>query len=100
MHSSISSSDGASQRWLVAWTLALALAVAMVGAVEWYWRAHGIYPNIRDSAQLWSLQRDRVYAREKVPLAILGASRIEFAIDMRRLKEHCFLRVRPGSMQP
>lgn len=87
MHSSISSSERALRRgWLLAWVLALGVAAAVVGAVEWHWRALGFHPNVRDSAQLWSLQRDRVYARDKIPLAILGASRIEFALDMKLLK--------------
>ena len=87
MRSSISSSERTPRRnWLLAWAVASALALAIVGAVEWHWRALGFYPTVRDSAQLWSLQRDRVYATDKIPLAILGASRIEFALDMKLLK--------------
>ena len=88
MPSSTSSSDGMSrQHWLIAWLFAIMSAGALVGAVEWHWRALGQRPNIRDSAQLWSIQRDRVYATDKIPLAILGASRIEFGINLKLLKE-------------
>ena len=75
------------RHWLIAWLFALVSAATLVGAVEWHWRALGQRPNVRDSAQLWSLQRDRVYATDKIPLAILGASRIEFALDMPLLKQ-------------
>jgi hypothetical protein len=86
MRSSISSSERTGRNWLLAWAVACVLELAIVGAVEWHWRALGFSPNIRDSAQLWSIQRDRVYAGDKIPLAILGASRIEFAVDMKLLK--------------
>jgi hypothetical protein len=95
MRSSTSSSEQSpKRRWLLAWTLAFVVAVAIVGATEWRWRAIGYYPNIRDSAQLWSIERDRVYAIDKIPLAILGASRIEFAVDM-KLLEHLLPRYQP-----
>jgi hypothetical protein len=74
-------------RWLITWLIAIAVATMFVGMAEWHWRALGYRPNIRDSAQLWSIQRDRVYATDKIPLAILGASRIEFGIDTKLLKE-------------
>lgn len=92
MPSSISSSDAGigamkRQRWALAWLVALVVAVALVGAVELHWRALGHRPNIRDSAQLWSIERDRAYAVDRTPLLLLGASRIEFAIDMKLLKD-------------
>jgi hypothetical protein len=87
MRSSTSSFNAVPRRsWLLIWTLAFGVAAAIVGAVEWHWRTLGFYPNVRDSAQLWSLQRDRVYAHDRITLAILGASRIEFALDMKLLK--------------
>jgi len=92
MRSSTSSSDAAgvnagSQRWALAWLVALAVAALLVGMAELHWRARGYRPNIRDSAQLWSIERDRAYATERTPLLLLGASRIEFAIDMKLLKD-------------
>jgi hypothetical protein len=88
MHSSTSSSEPTPrQRWAQAWVLGLFVAAAIVVGAEYHWRAQGYHPNIRDSAQLWSIQRDRVYATKKIPLVLLGASRIEFAVDMRLLKQ-------------
>jgi hypothetical protein len=74
-------------RWAIVWTLALSVAIVIVASVELYWRGLGYRPNIRDSSELWSIQRDRVYATKKVPLVMLGASRIEFAIDMKLIKQ-------------
>jgi hypothetical protein len=87
---SISSSDQAPLRrwrWTTTWLLALVVAALIVGAAEMHWRAAGYVPNIRDSSELWSIQRDRVYAMKKTPLVLLGASRIEFAIDTKRMTE-------------
>lgn len=73
-------------RWITAWTLALVVVIAIVGTAEIHWRDRGYRPNIRDSSELWSIQRDRVYAAKKTPLVLLGASRIEFGVDMKLLK--------------
>ena len=74
-------------RWTIAWVLALIVATAVVGAAETHWRALGYVPNIRDSSELWSIQRDRVYVTKKIPLVLLGASRIEYGVDMKQLKQ-------------
>jgi hypothetical protein len=90
---SISSSDSSASeraprwRWTMAWMLAIAIATTIVAAAELAWRDLGYRPNIRDSSELWSIQRDRVYSGKKTPLVLLGASRIEFAIDMKLLKQ-------------
>jgi hypothetical protein len=84
---STSSSDQRRQRWTLTWLLALLVLAVIVGAVEYHWRTLGYRPNVRDSAQLWSIERGRAYAGDKTPLLLLGASRIEFAIDMPLLKE-------------
>jgi hypothetical protein len=95
MPSSISSSEvSPRQHWAWVWLSATIIAVAIVVGVEAHWRALGYQPNIRDSAQLWSIQRDRVYATKKIPLVLLGASRIEFAVDM-KLLEQLLPRYRP-----
>src|SRR5436309_284771 len=90
MPSSISSSDVGGvprRRWATAWALAFVVATAIVGAAEYRWRALGYVPNIRDSAELWSIERDRIYATKKIPLVLLGASRIEYGVDMQQLKQ-------------
>lgn len=78
MPSSIFSSE---RRWLLVWPLALLLAALALVLVERHWRSLGYHPNVLDSMQLWSLQRDRVYGDSPVPLVLLGASRIEFGVD-------------------
>lgn len=88
MPSSISSSDsGQGRRWLTAWIVAIVLAVAICAGVEAHWRALDYRPNILDSRQLWSQQRERVDRGTGIALALLGASRTEFGIDPKRLRE-------------
>lgn len=83
------SDSGRSPRWhwATASTLAILVATMIVGAAEYHWRALDYRPNILDSAELWSIQRDRVYATKKIPLVVLGASRIEYGVDMKLLKQ-------------
>ena len=85
MPSSISSSSP--RRWWPTWLLCAAVAVACVAVVEWHWRRAGYEPGMLDSPQLWSIERDRVDATDKIPLVMLGASRIEFGIDMPLMRE-------------
>ncbi|MGA9333788.1 MAG: hypothetical protein WBV39_05870 [Rudaea sp.] len=75
----------ARQRWHWVWPLAALIAAAIVVAAECHWRASAYRPNIRDSAQLWSMQRDRVDSTNTTALVLLGASRIEFGIDTKLL---------------
>ncbi len=85
MRSSISSSSP--RRWWPTWLLCAAVAVACVAVVEWHWRRAGYEPGVLDSPQLWSIERDRVDDARKIPLVMLGASRIEFGIDMPLMRE-------------
>ena len=85
MPSFISSSDR-TRHLAIMWTICVIVAVAIVGGVELYWRHNEYVPNVRDSSQLWSMQRDRVYDTRKIPLVLLGASRIEFDIDMKEMQ--------------
>jgi hypothetical protein len=75
------------QRWAMVLATSVVAAVLIVGAAEIRWRRLGYVPNIRDSSELWSIQRDRVYAEKRTPFVLLGASRIEFAIDMPLLQQ-------------
>lgn len=88
MPSSISNSDPMpGWRWLDVWLIAIAAAIAICAGVEAHWRAHGFRSNILDSRQLWSQQRMRVDRGHGIALALLGASRTEFGIDPKRLRE-------------
>ena len=73
--------------WLLAGVIALGIASALVAWQEYRWRLRDYHPGILDSAQLWSLQRDRAYASDKTPLLLLGASRIQFGIDTKLLRD-------------
>lgn len=75
------------RRWLVAWIVALAVAALALAGVERYWRAQGQTPNVLDSPQLWSTERDKVYGDSPRPLVLLGASRTEYGFDMATLRE-------------
>lgn len=66
--------------WLLAGVLALGLALALVAAAEAWWRHQGHSPSVIDSAQLWSLHRDRVGGDNT--LVFLGASRTQFGIHL------------------
>ncbi|MEO8671987.1 MAG: hypothetical protein ABI411_11780 [Tahibacter sp.] len=83
MRLSISSSN---RRWLLIGVVTMLLGAAIATGVEFGWRSQGYVPNVIDSMQLWSQQRDRVYATDKTPLVMLGASRIEFGVDMPRMR--------------
>ena len=84
MPSSTSSSEA--RAWLATWIAALLAAAAVLGAVEWHWRARGYTPTVLDSTQLWSRQRQRVDMAAPRPLVLLGASRTEYGIDLPTLR--------------
>jgi len=85
MPSSISSSDA--RHWLLTLTASVALAALVLVGIEWHWRGLGYTPTVLDSAQLWSVQRERVYGDTPRPLALLGASRMEYGVDVKALRE-------------
>jgi hypothetical protein len=75
-----------SRRWLFAWIAALALVLAAAIAFEAALRRDGYVPTVVDDQDLWSLQADRL--RESAgPIALLGASRIQFAVDPARMQQ-------------
>jgi hypothetical protein len=85
MLSSTSSSDG--KAWLATWAAALLVAALALFVAERHWRAQGYVPTVLDSTQLWSIQRGRVYGDSPRPLVLLGASRIEYGVDMKTLRD-------------
>lgn len=90
MHSSTSSSEvevalptRSARRVLMA---AVALAgVALLG-LELFWRMRGFTPMVRDTMQLWALERARVRDDANV-IAIIGSSRAQLALDPEVLTE-------------
>lgn len=83
MPSSTSSSD---RRWGRIWLTALLLTLIGTSAVDRYWRSRGFEARLLDSAALWSVQRDRVYGTDPMPLVFLGASRTQYGFDLKRLR--------------
>lgn len=69
------------KRLLVALSLSLITTLIAVSCYESYWRSHNYQPSIIDSDDLWATQRSQVYRHDKIPLALLGASRTLYAID-------------------
>lgn len=64
------------------WAAAIVLAALVLVGIEAYWRAQGFAAEISDSKQLWSLQRDRIYASDALPVVFIGASRTAYGIDL------------------
>ena len=87
MRSSTSSSSSI-RHWGVVCFFCALVAVAVCVGTELHWRSLGYEPGIIDSKLLWAEQRDQVDARgSRTPLVILGASRIEFSVDMDVLED-------------
>jgi hypothetical protein len=68
------------RRWIVAWLIALIAVGAAALGFESSLRQRGYVPTIQDDQDLWSIQAD-LTARDGGGIALLGASRIQFAVD-------------------
>lgn len=66
--------------WLKIWIIAIVLVVGLAVAYEGFLRTRHYLPTVQDDADLWSLQYDRVKS-DPHAVALLGASRIQFAVD-------------------
>ncbi|MEP7062131.1 MAG: hypothetical protein ABI881_07015 [Betaproteobacteria bacterium] len=75
-----------SRRWLITWTLAIAAVLAAAILFEVSLRERGYVPTVQDDQDLWSLQADRLKHTGN-PIALLGASRIQFAVDPARVEK-------------
>jgi hypothetical protein len=73
------------RRWLVAWLLAIAVVLGAAAAFEEHLRHLGYVPTVQDDEDLWALQADRLRGAAS-PIALLGASRIQFAVDRARVE--------------
>ena len=88
MPSSTSSSEACPviRRWGWTWLTAIVLAAAATLMADRFWRSRGFEAKLLDSAALWSIQRDRVYGTDPMPLVFLGASRTQYGFDLKRLR--------------
>jgi len=84
-HASASASE-MDRSWLKIWIIATAVVVALAVAYEGFLRARHYLPTVQDDADLWSIQYDRVRA-DPHAVVLLGASRIQFAVDPRLLSQ-------------
>ena len=72
--------------WLSAWIVAALVAATLAVGYEGFLRARDYVPTVQDDADLWSIQYDKVHADPRA-VALLGASRIQYAIDPAQLSE-------------
>lgn len=66
--------------WLKVWIIAIALTATLVLGYEGFLRSRAYVPTVQDDADLWSQQFDLVKS-DPHAVALLGASRIQFAVD-------------------
>jgi hypothetical protein len=58
------------------------LLAILVGGWEWYWRAFGATPGIRNSDGLWAIERRRIDAGEGDATVLIGDSRMLFDLQL------------------
>jgi hypothetical protein len=61
---------------------ALVLALLMIGAWEWHWRAFGATPAYRNSNGAWAQQRRRIDTGEGGKTVLIGSSRVLFDVQL------------------
>jgi hypothetical protein len=61
---------------------ALVLAVLLLGAWEWHWRAFGVLPTYRNSDGEWAQQRRRIDTGEGGKTVLIGSSRVLFDVQL------------------
>lgn len=87
MRSSISNSETSRRKWIRAWLLAACLVVVVIAAWEAVLRQAGLEPEYADNRALWLSARHRLSKPDESVVAILGASRVQRAIDVAVLSE-------------
>jgi hypothetical protein len=68
--------------WGSIWVGALVLAVLLLAAWEWHWRAFGVLPTYRNSDGEWAMQRRRIDAGEGNKTVLIGSSRVLFDVQL------------------
>ncbi len=89
MHSFISNSRARAPKEssLTILLIASFVAIGLLGIFEWRLREAGFVPNVRDSMELWAAQRQRASRLGKRALILVGASRLQLAIDIDALRD-------------
>ncbi len=70
------------QPWGAIWVGALVLAVLLLAAWEWHWRAFGVLPTYRNSDAEWAQQRRRIDEGEGGKTVLVGSSRVLFDVQL------------------
>ena len=68
--------------WIPILLIACLLALAMLAAWEWHWRAYGVLPSHRNSDGAWAQQRRRIDSGEADALVLVGSSRVLFDVQL------------------
>jgi hypothetical protein len=85
MRTSISSSEHGRVKWRPAWALAMALLLLTVGGWELLARSAALGPEYIDNRALWVSTRNKLNTYGPNAIAVLGASRVQRAIDPQTL---------------
>ncbi len=72
--------------WPFAWSIALLVTIGLVFGLEIHLRRLGYVPTVQDDPDLWALAYERVRGTPDA-IALLGASRIQFALDPVMIEE-------------
>ena len=70
------------QPWRSIWLGATVLALLLIGAWEWQWRAFGVTPSYRNSDGQWAMQRRRIDQGEGNRTVLIGSSRVLFDVQL------------------
>ncbi len=87
MRSSTSNSDAARVKLRKSWLLALGLVVVATGAWELVLRDAGFDPEYADNRALWLSARHQLSQMDQSAIALVGASRMQRAIDVDTLSQ-------------
>jgi len=83
----VTSSTSSSEPWRKVWALALLLALVVVGGWEWLVRDAGLGPEYADNRSLWTSARHSLNRHGDDAIALLGASRLQYAVDVETLSK-------------
>lgn len=86
MTSSTSNSDSAEPRWELVWAVAILLIAAVVGSWELLVRDARLGPAYVDNKTLWADTRHQLNRHGQDAIVLLGASRLQRAVDVSAMK--------------
>jgi len=87
VRSSTSNSDTGGSQWRRAWLLAACLVLLLIAAWEVTLRDAGFAPEYADNRALWLSTRHQLSRPDPSVIAVLGASRVQRAVDVNILRE-------------